>query len=428
MIGLVVGGLLGWLYPPLGIKLFFLRDIFLNLIRLIIAPLVFSMIVVGIASEKDLKKVGRMGVFSLVYFEIITTLALVIGLLVVNLIQPGRGVILPATASGLETIAVNRPQTLVETIVHIFPYNIFKSMAEGDVLQIVTFSVIFALATASLGKAGEPMVRFCDTLSQVMFRFTNFVMRFAPIGVGAAMAHTIAQQGPHVLINLGLLIVSIYLALAIFVIVVFGSVAGIFRVPIRPFIRAVREPFTIAFATTSSESALPAAMENMQRLGVPKQIVGFVLPAGYSFNLDGSTLYLAVASVFIAQASQSNGGAHMGLTQQILMMLTLMITSKGIAAVPRASLVVLLATVGSFGLPAAGVAIILGVDELMDMARTSINVVGNCLASVVVARWEGEFDDQRAAVFGSSEESPLAAINPELADSETLKANLATNE
>jgi proton glutamate symport protein len=418
MVGLVVGGLLGWLMPAWGIKVFFLRDIFLNLIKSIIAPLVFSSIVVGIASEADLKKVGRMGVKALLYFEIVTTFALFIGLAVVNVVQPGRGIALNGDARELGTLAANHPKSLIETVVHIFPSSVVKAAVDGDVLQIVAFAVLFGIAVALLGPKGKPVLTLCESLSQVMFRFTDLVMRFAPIGVGAAMAHTLAQQGPRVLINLGLLILSLYAALVLCIVLVLGAVAWIVRLPVKTFLRAVKEPFTIAFATTSSESALPKAMEAMERIGVPRRIVSFVMPTGYSFNLDGTTLYLAMASVFVAQAAESTTHVHMSIGTQILMMLTLMITSKGVAAVPRASLVILLATLGSFGLPAVGVAVILGVDELMDMARTSVNVLGNCLATVVVARWEGEFDDERARLYGTAAEPNLDAAHGEPAFAE----------
>jgi proton glutamate symport protein len=404
LIGLVVGAFLGWARPDWGIESAFLRTIFLNLVKSIIAPLLFSSIVVGIAGAGDLKRVGRMGVKALVYFEVVTTLALFVGLAVVNIIGPGYGVALHAGTDELGTLAQNHPRTLIETLVHIFPASLIESMARGDVLQIVAFSVLFAMGVSAVGEKGKPVLAFCESLSQVMFKFTGFVMRFAPIGVGAAMAATIGHKGLTVLVNLGMLVLSLYAALAIFVFIVLGTVAYMVRLPIRPFLRGVWEPFTIAFATTSSESALPKAMEVMERMGVPKRIVGFVIPTGYSFNLDGSTLYLAVASVFVAQAAETTTGVHFGFGQQLLLMITLMITSKGIAAVPRASLVVLLAALHSFGLPPEGVAVIFAVDEVMDMARTSVNVLGNCLATVVVARWEGVFDDQRARVFGTPEE------------------------
>ena len=411
MIGLVVGGVIGWLRPDWGNAVYFLRDIFINLIKSIIAPLVFSTIVVGIAGAGALRKVGRMGAKALIYFEIVTTAALFIGLAVVNFTKPGAGVTLAATSTDvIKTIEHSHPKTLVETIVHAFPSSVIEAMVRGDVLQIVMFSVLFALAVSAIGEKGKPIVRAMESLSQIMFKFTNYVMLFAPIGVGAAMAHTIGTQGPGVLVNLGKLILSLYLALLIFMVVVFGLVVLIARVPLKQFMRAVREPAALAFATTSSESALPKAMESMERFGVPRHIVGFVMPTGYSFNLDGSTLYLALASVFVAQAAETTTGWHMGFGQQIVMVLTLMLTSKGVAAVPRASLVILLATVNSFlpaGLGPIGVAIIFGVDELMDMGRTCVNVIGNCLATVVVARWENEFDEGRARVFGTAAEAEL---------------------
>ena len=411
MIGLVAGVVVGWVRPEWGNKVYSLRDIFINLIKSIIAPLVFSTIVVGIAGAGALRKVGRMGVKALIYFEIVTTAALIIGLAVVNFMKPGAGITLATSNTDIiKTIGQSHPKTLVETLVHVFPSSVIDSMVRGDVLQIVAFSVLFALAISSVGEKGKPIIRAMESLSQIMFKFTNYVMMFAPIGVGAAMAHTVATQGLGVLVNLGKLIGSLYLALIIFVAVVFGLVMLIARIPVRQFIRAVREPATIAFATTSSESALPKAMEAMERFGVPRHIVGFVMPTGYSFNLDGSTLYLAMASVFVAQAAETTMGWHMGVGQQITMMLTLMLTSKGVAGVPRSSLVILLATLNTFvpaGLGPIGIAVIFGIDELMDMARTCVNVIGNCLATIVVARWEKEFDDNRAQVFGTSQEAEL---------------------
>ena len=411
MIGLVVGVVVGWVQPDWGNAVYFLRDIFINLIKSIIAPLVFSTIVVGIAGAGALRKVGRMGVKALIYFEIVTTAALIIGLAVVNFMKPGAGITLATSNTDIiKTIGQSHPKTLVETLVHVFPSSVIDSMVRGDVLQIVAFSVLFALAVSSVCEKGKPIIRAMESLSQIMFKFTNYVMMFAPIGVGAAMAHTVATQGLGVLANLGKLIGSLYLALIIFVAVVFGLVMLIARIPVRQFIRAVREPATIAFATTSSESALPKAMEAMERFGVPRHIVGFVMPTGYSFNLDGSTLYLAMASVFVAQAAETTMGWHMGVGQQITMMLTLMLTSKVVAGVPRSSLVILLATLNTFvpaGLGPIGIAVIFGIDELMDMGRTCVNVIGNCLATIVVARWEKEFDDNRAQVFGTSQEAEL---------------------
>ncbi|MFZ9815033.1 MAG: dicarboxylate/amino acid:cation symporter [Candidatus Kapaibacteriota bacterium] len=408
LFGLVFGIFLGWIAPEFSSSLKFMRDIFLNLIKSIIAPLVFSTIVIGIAGGGDLKKVGRMGAKSILYFEIVTTIALFLGLAVVNIVQPGFGIVLNGDPGALGTIAQNHPKTLIETIVHIFPSSIIDAMAKGDVLQIVAFSIVFAMALTAIGDKGKPIIDMCDSLAQIMFKFTGFIMLFAPFGVGAATAVTISHQGLGVLANLGMLIISLYIALILFVVFILGAVVLLFRVPLKPFLKAVREPFILAFVTTSSESALPKAMQNMERLGVPKRIVGFVMPTGYSFNLDGTTLYLAMASVFVAQAASTTiPGFTFTFEQQIMMMLSLMITSKGVAAVPRASLVILLATLSSFlppGIGALGVAMIFGIDELMDMARTSVNLLGNCLATVVIARWEGEFNDEKASVFGTEQE------------------------
>ena len=339
--------------------------------------------------------------------------ALFIGLAVVNLTKPGIGVTLDATNTDRHPSrsSTRHPQSLRRNDrPRVSVQHHSKRWFAAMFCKSSTFSVLFAIAVSAIGEKGKPIVRAMESLSQVMFKFTNYVMMFAPIGVGAAMAHTIGTQGLGVLKNLGTLVLSLYLALIIFVVVVFGVVILIARVPLRKFVAAVRAPAALAFATTSSESALPKAMESMERFGVPRHIVGFVMPTGYSFNLDGSTLYLALASVFVAQAAEATTGQHMGWDRQILMVLTLMITSKGVAAVPRASLVILLATVNSFlpaGLGPIGVAVIFGVDELMDMGRTCVNLIGNCLATVVVARWEGEFDDKRARVFGTPAETEL---------------------
>jgi proton glutamate symport protein len=417
VLGLILGCLVGWMMGNLSpsaqatwnewMKL--LRDIFLHLVKAMIAPLVFASIVQGIAGTGDMKRVGRVGAKALLYFEIVTTLALAVGLLVVNVVGPGRGVVLASDAGTIASAAKAKPLTLVETLLHTFPTSIIDAMARNDVLQVVAFAVIFALAVIAAGDVGKPVLTFCDSLTQVMFKFAGLIMRFAPIGVGAAMAVTVGSQGISVLLDLGKLVFTLYGALLIFVGLVLGTVILVARVPLKPFIRAVREPFTLAFATANSEAALPKAFANMEKLGVPRGIVGFVLPAGYTFNLDGSTLYLAVASVFVAQAAEATTGHHFGIGAQLTMMATLMITSKGVAAVPRASLVVLMAALQSFNLPLEGAALILGVDALLDMARTSVNVLGNCLASVVVARWEGEFDDAKAkANFGTPDAAAVA--------------------
>jgi proton glutamate symport protein len=319
---------------------------------------------------------------------------LIIGLIAINISQAGVGIHIPPGFH--EELPVTAPQTWQEVILHIFPENIIKSMYNGDVLPIVVFSVIFGIGLAMVKEEKrKPMLMFSESLAETMFKFTNIIMHFAPFGVGAAIAVTVGHLGLDILFSLVKLLLTLYAALLVFLGVVLSSIAYFLKIPIRQFIKAVSEPVAIAFATTSSESALPIAMENMEKFGVPRKIVSFVLPTGYTFNLDGTTLYLSLASVFVAQAA----GMHMPLGTQLIMGLTLMLTSKGVAGVPRASLVILLGTVSSFGLPVWPVMAILGIDELMDMARTSVNVIGNTLASCVIARWEGEFDDEKALAF-----------------------------
>lgn len=384
-IAMVVGVAVGAAFPNAGKAEWMsaIANIFLRLIKSIIAPLIFGTLVYGIASTGSVKTMGRIGIKAIVYFEVLTTIALALGLGAVNLVRPGEGMTLERAAGEID-VSQSGP-TLTGTLEHTFPASVIDAMAKGDVLQIVVFSFIFGAACAAIGSKAAPVVTFCKALSEVMFRYTKYVMYLAPFGVGAAMASTIGSKGLGVLLGLGKLIVTLYGTLLIFVFVVLGAVAIIARIPVRPFIRAAREPFILAFSTASSEAALPLALENMELMGVPAHIVAFVLPTGYSFNLDGSTLYLSMASVFVAQAA----GTHMTLSQQLLMMLTLMLTSKGVAAVPRASLVILAGTLATFGLPLSGVALLLGADALMDMARTSVNLLGNCMASAVVARWEG---------------------------------------
>ena len=385
-IGMGIGLFVGWLFPDAATQLRPLSTIFLRLIKSIIAPLIFATLVVGIAGHGNLKQVGRMGLKSIIYFEIVTTLALIIGLVAVNLTQPGVGVQLHMDPQAADI--VSKKQSITEVITHIVPQSFFQAAAEGEVLQIVVFAIIFSFALALVPKEKRsPILSFCDSLAETMFKFTGIVMRYAPIGVGAAIAVTVGHKGLGVLMNLGILILTMYGALTVFIVVVLGGVALIARIPLKQFFNAVKEPALIAFSTTSSEAALPKAMEAMESIGVPRRIVSFVIPTGYSFNLDGSTLYLSLAAIFVAQAA----GVQLTIGQQILMMLTLMLTSKGVAGVPRAALVILAGTLSSFGLPLEGVAVILGIDEIMDMGRTTVNVVGNCLASVVIARWEGEF-------------------------------------
>ena len=384
-IGMAAGVVVGHFFPTTAASLRVLSQIFLRLIKSIIAPLIFATLVVGIAGAGDFRKVGRLGLKALIYFEVVTTLALFIGLAAVNLIEPGVGVNLQV-APHEEAIAAQK-QSATEIITHIFPTSILDAMARGDVLQIVVFSILFAAACSAIGNKAKPVLDLCGGVAEVMFRYTAYVMKYAPIGVGAAIAVTVGSKGLGVLKNLGLLIITLYVALAFFIVFVLGTICLVARVPIGRFLRAVKEPVLIAFSTTSSEAALPLAMERMEELGIPRRIVSFVIPTGYSFNLDGTTLYLSLASIFVAQAA----GVHLTLGQQLIMMLTLMLTSKGVAGVPRAALVILAGTLASFHLPIEGVAVILGVDELMDMGRTAVNVLGNCLASVVMARWEGEF-------------------------------------
>jgi proton glutamate symport protein len=391
-VAMVAGAELGFDAPALAISLRVLSDIFLRLIKTIVAPLILATLVTGIAGHGDLKSVGRMGIKSLIYFEVVTTLALVIGLVAINFSHAGVGLSLPAATAASEGLTTPAPTHWQDFLLHMFPENLAKSVAEGQILQVAVFAVIFGIALATLSQEKrEPLLRLFDSLSEAMFKFTNVVMYFAPLGVGAAMAFTVGQMGLGVLVNLGKLLLTLYAALVAFGLLGLLPAALLFRVPIRRFLALVAEPATIAFATSTSEAALPRSMESMEALGVPRRIVAFVIPAGYSFNLAGSTVYLAVASVFVAQAA----GIHLSLGQQLLMMVTLMLTSKGIAGVPRATLVVLLATAATFHLPLEPIFVILGIDTLADMARTTVNVVGNCLASVVIARWEGEFGTER---------------------------------
>jgi proton glutamate symport protein len=410
LISMVVGVLIGTFAPAFAVKLSPISTVFLRMIKSIIVPLIFGTLVVGIAGHgDDMKRVGRLALKSIIYFEIVTTFALFIGLAAVNLVRPGEGVTLAASAEAGKELAHNT-QTGAGFLEHLVPTSFFDAAAKNEVLQVVFFAVIFAVALSKVqGRSKEIVLAGCEGLADVMFKFTMIVMRFAPFGIGAAIAVTVGHSGLGVLFNLGKLILTLYGALLVFFLVVLLPVALLSRVPLRRFVRAVRSPALIAFSTTSSEAALPLAMQSMEAIGVPRRIVAFVMPTGYSFNLDGSTLYLAVASVFVAQAA----GVSMTLTTQLFMMLTLMITSKGVAAVPRASLVILSGTLATFGLPLEGVAIILGVDALMDMARTSTNLIGNCLATVVMARWEGEFSEPQPEVLLAQEGLlPIESVPP----------------
>jgi proton glutamate symport protein len=386
-IGMAAGVAVGALAPSFARQLAPVSNVFLRLIRSIIAPLIFATLVAGVAGAGDLKRMGRVGAKAIVYFEIVTTLALFLGLAAVNLARPGEGI--PLAAGGAEQGAAQgaaqAPATFGGILERVFPASIIDAMARNDVLQVVVFAFLFGAACAAIGVKSRPVVEFCASLSEVMFRYTKYVMYLAPFGVGAAIAVTIGSKGVGVLFGLGKLIGTMYAAAALFVLLVLVPVVILFRIPAGRFYRAVRQPFLIAFSTASSEAALPLALENMEEFGVPKHIVGFVIPTGYSFNLDGSTLYLSIAAIFVAQGA----GVHLALSQQLVIMLTLMLTSKGVAGVPRAAIVILTGTLATFHLPMEGIAVLLGVDAVLDMARTSINVLGNCLASAVVARWEG---------------------------------------
>lgn len=386
-LAMLLGAEIGHDFPALAASLRLLAQIFLRLIKVIIAPLIFATLVSGIAGHADLKKVGRMGIKALVYFEVVTTLALFIGLAAINISRAGVGAQVPVNST--EQIKVEK-LTAAETVLHAFPENIAKSVAENQILQVVVFSILFGIALGMVKEEKRrPMLAFTESLTEVMFKFTNIVMLFAPLGVLGAIASTVSSTGLGILGNLANLLLTLYAALVVFLLAVLLPVVWLAKIPVMQFIRAVAEPASIAFGTASSEAALPSAMERMEALGVPRPTVAFVMPTGYSFNLAGSALYLSLAALFVAQAS----GMHLGLGRQLYIMLVLMLTSKGVAGVSRAAIVILLATAATVGLPTEPIFILLGIDQLMDMGRTAVNVIGNCLATVVIARWEGEFVD-----------------------------------
>ena len=413
LVSIVMGVIIGRDFPGVALALQPLSQGFIRLIKTIVGPILFSTLVYGIAGHSDLKQVGRMAWKSLVYFYTATTIALFIGLAAINISKAGVGIDasriphteLPKTSAIKENdikALENIPEAnhwLFKTTAFfrdIFPENIIKSIYENQVLQIVIFAVIFGIGLAQLPeRKKKPLVDFMDSLAETMFKYTHIIMYFAPIGVGAAMAYTVGHMGIDILKYLFMLLITLYCALFAFILLVLLPIALYMKVPIKKFIKAIKKPVSIAFATTSSDAALPVVMQNMEKFGVPRKIVSFVVPTGYSFNLDGTTLYLSLASIFVAQAA----GMHLSFGQQLLICLTLMITSKGVAAIPRASLIILIATADQFGLPTFIIAAILGIDELMDMGRTSVNVIGNCLASVVVAKWEGEFDQEKALTY-----------------------------
>lgn len=392
LISLVLGVIVGWMFPKFAVMLKPFSDMFLRMIKMIIAPLLFSTLVVGIAGHGNFKGLGKIGLKTIIYFEIVTTLALIIGLVVANNFAPGTGVhIAPTHQQLMEVAKLKSTQEAVsghELLTHMVPTSVVDAMARGDMLQIVVFSLFFALALGAIGAKGQPILDGLKSLSEVMFKFTQYVMYFAPLGVFSAISSTIGANGIKVLLPYAKLMASLYFALIVFVCIVLAIACKLVQIPFMNMLRAIREPALLAFSTASSEAALPKAMDVMERFGVPKNIVSFVMPTGYTFNLDGSTLYLSLATIFIAQISN----IHLTLPQQIMIMLTLMLTSKGMAAIPRVSLVVLTATLDSFHLPTAGVALLLGIDQILDMGRTTVNLIGNCVATAVIARWENAFD------------------------------------
>lgn len=404
-LALILGIVFGWIVPGFAVKLHPLAVIFLKMVKMIIAPLLFATLVVGIAGHGDVKSLGKVGLKTLVYFEIVTTLALIIGLSVGNIFKPGAGfgvVVNPhhlKTAAEMATVHVH--SSITEMIVDIFPTSIIQSMSEGNLLQIVVFSIFFALAICAVGQKAKPVLSVLDSLTDVMFKFTEYVMYFAPVGIFAAIASTVGENGIGILAGYAKIIFSLYFALALFVLIVLIIACKIVKISFRNLLRAIQEPAILAFSTASSEAALPKAMEIMEKFGVPKNIVGFVMPTGYTFNLDGSTLYLALGVLFATQIV----GINMSFEQQLMIMLALMLTSKGIAAVPRVSLIVLAGTLASFNIPLIGVAILLGVDQILDMGRTTVNLIGNCVATVVIARWENEFDYAKMHEFVKNPDS-----------------------
>lgn len=391
-LALALGVLTGWVAPEFSQKLHPLGTIFLNMVKMIIAPLLFATLVVGIAGHGDAKSIGKVGVKTLVYFEVVTTLALVIGLGVGNLFKPGQGFQVDVSSHAMQTAtqmaSVKMHTSVSNLIIDIFPTSVIKSMADGNLLQIVVFSIFFALAICAVGQKAKPVLDMLSSLSEIMFKFTEYVMYFAPVGIFGAIASTVGENGVGILSSYAKIIFSLYFALALFVSIVLFIACKVVKISLRNLIKAIKKPAILAFSTASSEAALPKAMDIMEKFGVPKTIVGFVMPTGYTFNLDGSTLYLALGSLFAAQIV----GIHLSFEQQIMMMLALMLTSKGVAAVPRVSLIVLAGTLASFNIPVIGVAILLGIDQILDMGRTTVNLIGNCVATVVIARWENEFD------------------------------------
>ena len=404
-IALVAGILFGWLCPKLAVKMQPLGEIFLRMIKMIIAPLIFATLTVGIAGHGDVKSLGKIGLKALVYFEVATTIALILGLFMANVLKPGVGFNIDVSSVSMTAVenmqGVASHSSLTHMLIDTIPVSIFDALAKGNLLQIVVFAVFFSFAICAVGQKARPVLEILQSTCDIMFKFTEYVMRFAPIGVFGAISATIGQNGIAILKSYAKLIGITYLSLIAFVALVLVIACKIIKVSFRGILRAIKDPALLAFTTASSEAALPKAMSQMEKFGVPKSIVSFVMPMGYTFNLDGSTLYLTLATLFCAQIA----GINLSIEQQLMIMFTLMLTSKGIAGVPRVSLVILTGTLTSFGLPVVGVAILLGIDQILDMGRTTVNLIGNCVATTVVAKWENEFDYDKMKKFIKSEQA-----------------------
>lgn len=404
-IALIAGILFGWLLPQYAVKMQPLGDLFLRMVKMIIAPLIFATVVVGIAGHGNVKNLGKIGLKTIVYFEIATTIALILGLVMANVLKPGAGFNIDTSAISMATVQTMQNVSaqsagFAQMLIHTVPESLFEAMAKGDLLQIVVFAIFFALAVCAVGQKARPVLDFLQSTCDIMFKFTEYVMQFAPIGVFGAMSATIGQNGIEILISYLKLIAITYFSLVVFVVIVLVVACKIIKIPFSGLLKTLKDPALLAFTTASSEAALPKAMELMEKFGVPKSIVSFVMPMGYTFNLDGTTMYLTLATLFCAQVV----GIEIPLQQQLMIMLTLMLTSKGIAGVPRVSLVILTGTLSSFGLPLVGVAVLLGIDQILDMGRTTVNLIGNCVATTVVARWENDFDYDKMKKFLAKKE------------------------
>lgn len=428
-VALILGVLVGHFAPDFAVKMHPFATIFLRMVKMIIAPLLFATLVVGIAGHGDAKNLGKIGLKTIIYFEIVTTLALLIGLTFANIFKPGVGFVMGTSTHAIQMqteglLAASKAHTSIGAMVtDIFPTSIVDAMAHGNLLQIVVFSIFFSLAMCACKEKSKPVLDFLNSVSQIMFKFTEYVMYFAPLGIFGAIASTVGASGLAILKNYFKVIFSLYVAFAAFVIIVLFIVCKIVKISFRSLIRALQSPALLAFTTASSEAAFPQAMDIMERFGVPKNIVGFVMPTGYTFNLDGSTLYLAMAVMFSSQLV----GIHLDINQQLIIMLALMLTSKGVAGVPRAALIVLAGTLASFDIPVLGVAILLGIDQILDMGRTTVNLVGNCLATVVIARWENVFDYDKMREFVRQEREERLDLK-NLKSTNSIENNLVTED